>query len=73
MWTKYSYLYIVGMTGLVYGTAIYNAPNGGSLRLEGEWWALGINFSKEYKVILQEQKVEAEADAEEGEYHRIIV
>ena len=71
MWTKYSYLQIAGLVGLLYGTAIYNAPNGGSLRLEGQWWALGINFSKEYDAIRQEHTVETEK--EEGEYHRIIV
>lgn len=57
MWTKYSYLQIAGMAGLIYGTAIYNAPNGGSLRLEGQWWALGINLSKEYDEIRREHEV----------------
>ncbi len=59
------------LVGLLYGPAIYNAPNGGSLRLEGQWWALEINLSKEYETIRQEHAVETEK--EEGEYHRIIV
>ena len=42
-WTQYSYLQIAGMAVLLYGTAIYNAPNDGSLLLKGQWWAFGIN------------------------------
>ena len=38
---------------------VYNAPNAGSLKLEGEWWALGLDFSKEYEEV-----EEAELDAE---------
>jgi hypothetical protein len=77
-WTPYSYLQIAGLAGLLYGTAIYNAPNGGSLQLEGQWWAFGINLSREYaEVILRENKAEkaggvgAEEAEEVGEYHRI--
>ena len=50
------------MAVLLYGTAIYNAPNEGSLSLRGEWWALGIDFTDEYEAIKREQE-EAEADA----------
>ena len=75
MWTKYSYLQIAGLVGLLYGTAIYNAPNGGSLQLEGQWWAFGINLSREYaEVILREnkaEKAEGVGAEEAGEYHRI--
>lgn len=62
MWTKASYLQIVGMGVLIYGTAIYNAPNAGSVLLEGEWYSFGIDCSKEYEAIRREQE-EAEADA----------
>ncbi|KAL9185690.1 hypothetical protein ACHAXT_003467 [Thalassiosira profunda] len=61
-WTPYSYLQIAGMAILLYGTAIYNAPNDGSLLLRGQWWALGFNFSDEYAAIQREQE-EAEIDA----------
>ncbi len=70
MWTNYGYLQIAGLTILLYGTAIYNAPNGGGLRLEGQWWALGINLSNEYVAILREHEVKAEAEV--GEYLRIV-
>lgn len=63
VWTKYSSLQVVGMVVLVYGTAIYNAPNDGSLLLEGQWWAFGINLSEEYTAIRKEQE-EAAIDAE---------
>lgn len=63
VWTKYSSLQVVGMMVLVYGTAIYNAPNDGSLLLEGQWWAFGINLSEEYNAIRKEQE-EAALDAE---------
>jgi hypothetical protein len=62
MWTAFSYLQIVGMAVLLYGTAIYNAPNDGSLLLQGQWWAFGINLSEEYDAIRREQE-EAEIDA----------
>ena len=62
VWTQYSYLQIVGMAVLLYGTAIYNAPNDGSLQLEGQWWGFGMNFTSEYDAIRREQ-YEAEMDA----------
>mmetsp|Transcript_36811 Transcript_36811/g.79462 ORF Transcript_36811/g.79462 Transcript_36811/m.79462 type:complete len:488 (-) Transcript_36811:177-1640(-) len=62
VWTTYSYIQIAGMAVLLYGTAIYNAPNDGSLLLEGQWWAFGIDLRDEYDAIRRE-KEEAEADA----------
>jgi hypothetical protein len=50
-WTSWSYLQLSGMLTLLYGTAIYNAPNEGSLILMGQWWAFGANFSEEYQDI----------------------
>jgi hypothetical protein len=75
-WTPYSYLQIAGLAVLLYGTAIYNAPNGGSLQLEGQWWAFGINLSREYEIIIREnnnnvEKAEGVGAEEAGEYHRI--
>ncbi|KAL3823118.1 hypothetical protein ACHAXA_006448 [Cyclostephanos tholiformis] len=63
VWTRYSYLQIVGMAVLLYGTAIYNAPNDGSLLLGGQWWAFGIDLSEEYDEIRREQE-EAELEAQ---------
>jgi hypothetical protein len=64
-WTKYGYLQIAGIAVLLYGIAIYNAPNKGiSLLLEGQWWAFGIDCSKEYSTIKREQE-EANADVED--------
>ena len=48
-WTQYSWLQLAGMGVLVYGTAIYNAPDSGSIRLQGEWYSLGMDYSKEYE------------------------
>lgn len=61
-WTQFSYLQVAGMAILLYGTAIYNAPNDGCLLLEGQWWGFGLNFSDEYLAIRREQE-EAEIDA----------
>ena len=61
-WTPYSYLQVVGMVVLLYGTAIYNAPNDGSLLLEGQWWAMGIDCSDDYAAIRRQQE-EEELDA----------
>jgi hypothetical protein len=63
VWTKYSYIRIAGIAVLLYGSAIYNAPNKGSLLLKGQWRAFGIDCSKEYSSIKREQG-EADADAE---------
>ena len=62
-WTTYSYLQIGGMAVLLYRTAIYNAPNDGSLELEGQWWAFGIDLRSEYEAIRREREA-AEVDAE---------
>lgn len=62
VWTPYSYLQIVGMGVLLYGTAVYNAPNAGCIRLEGQWWGFGIDLSDEYEAIREEQE-EAEIEA----------
>lgn len=35
-WTVYSWIQVGGMIVLLYGTAIYNAPNTGSISLEGQ-------------------------------------
>ena len=69
VWTRYSYLQIAGMAVLLYGTAIYNAPNDGSLLLEGQWWAFGIDLSGEYDAIRREQE-EAEIEARWDEKQR---
>lgn len=42
---------------------MYNAPNPGSLQLKGQWWALGLDFSREY-FVLEEAAKEAAMDAE---------
>jgi len=58
-WTKWSFIQLTGMFVLFYGTAVYNAPNPGSLKLQGQWWALGLDFSREYLAV-----EEAELDAD---------
>eukprot|EP00573_Skeletonema_grethae_P002975 CAMPEP_0201687188 /NCGR_PEP_ID=MMETSP0578-20130828/1351_1 /ASSEMBLY_ACC=CAM_ASM_000663 /TAXON_ID=267565 /ORGANISM="Skeletonema grethea, Strain CCMP 1804" /LENGTH=471 /DNA_ID=CAMNT_0048171321 /DNA_START=110 /DNA_END=1525 /DNA_ORIENTATION=- len=70
-WTQWSYLQIFGMGVLLYGTAIYNAPNGGSLLLEGQWWAFGINLSSEYEEVKREQEeldIDAKWEAKRQEF-----
>jgi len=54
-WTVFSWVQVGGMAVLLYGTAIYNAPNAGSLSLKGQWYALGLDFSKEYAAIKEEE------------------
>ena len=39
---------MVGLAVLLYGTAIYNAPNSGSLLLKGNWYGCGLDYSEEY-------------------------
>ena len=61
-WTQWSFIQLTGMFILFYGTAVYNAPNAGSLKLQGQWWALGLNFSTEYQ-ILEDAALDAEWEA----------
>lgn len=58
-WTVFSWVQVGGMFVLLYGTAIYNAPNSGSVLLEGQWYALFLDFSQEYKDIRQEEEEKA--------------
>jgi hypothetical protein len=62
-WTKWSWVQVLGMCVLLYGTAVYNAPNAGSVRLDGHWYSLGFDYSEEYKEIEMEEE-ENELDAE---------
>mmetsp|Transcript_13314 Transcript_13314/g.21456 ORF Transcript_13314/g.21456 Transcript_13314/m.21456 type:complete len:218 (+) Transcript_13314:1-654(+) len=55
-WTKWSWIQLSGMAVLLFGTAVYNAPNAGSVLLEGQWYSLGMNFSDEYRQIEQEEQ-----------------
>jgi len=69
-WTRWSYLQLVGMTVLLYGTAIYNAPNAGSIQLRGPFWAsLGMDFTEEYLAVEAERR-DAELDAKWEEAQR---
>jgi drug/metabolite transporter (DMT)-like permease len=71
VWTQWSYLQIVGMAVLLYGTAIYNAPNAGSILLEGQWWAFGINLSREYEEVkreLEEAEIDSKWEAKRQEF-----
>ena len=47
-WTPYSYIQLCGMFVLLYGTAIYNAPNAGSIKLTGGLGSCFMDFSEEY-------------------------
>lgn len=58
-WTRWSWLQVIGMAVLLYGTAVYNAPNAGSVRLEGKWYDFGFDFRKEYADIQAEEEEHA--------------
>ena len=65
-WTKYSWIQLAGMFVLLYGTAVYNAPNAGSIRLEGQWYVFGLHFGHEYEEVeveMQEEELHAEWEA----------
>lgn len=56
-WTNWSYMQLLGLFVLLYGTAIYNAPNPGSFKLEGDLASCFIDCSDEYKELSELQKV----------------
>jgi drug/metabolite transporter (DMT)-like permease len=62
-WTYYSFIQLIGMVVLLYGTAIYNAPNSGSVLLKGQWYAFYIDLSSEYEAI-EEEEIQAKIDHE---------
>ncbi len=47
-WTKWCWIQLFGLCILFYGTAIYNAPNAGSIRLMGDPWSCYLDCSDEY-------------------------
>lgn len=53
-WTNWSYLQLLGLFVLLYGTAIYNAPNDGSLELRGGITSCFIDCTAEYDEIKEE-------------------
>lgn len=55
-WTKWSYMQLLGMFVLLYGTAVYNAPNAGSIKLTGGLKHLFMDFSEEYDRIEEQNK-----------------
>lgn len=53
-WTAYSFIQLLGMFVLLYGTSIYNAPHAGSIQMVGQWYVFGINLGREYDVCKAE-------------------
>jgi drug/metabolite transporter (DMT)-like permease len=65
-WTKWSWVQLFGMCVLLYGTAVYNAPNAGSFKLQGEWFHFGLNMNDEYEEIeLESHEAEMEREWQE--------
>lgn len=62
--TSFAFGYLVLTADVAFsGTAVYNAPNAGSIKLEGQWWALGLDFKPEYVEVeneIREQELDAE-------------
>jgi fucose 4-O-acetylase-like acetyltransferase len=54
-WTRYSWIELAGLSVLLYGTAIYNAPDTWSIELRGQCFTLGINLEAEYLEIQERQ------------------
>ena len=50
-WTSSSWIELTGLGVLLYGTAIFNAPDAGSIQLKGEWFSLGLDFQNEYTEL----------------------
>eukprot|EP00607_Mallomonas_marina_P002546 CAMPEP_0182432692 /NCGR_PEP_ID=MMETSP1167-20130531/58257_1 /TAXON_ID=2988 /ORGANISM="Mallomonas Sp, Strain CCMP3275" /LENGTH=298 /DNA_ID=CAMNT_0024620513 /DNA_START=147 /DNA_END=1043 /DNA_ORIENTATION=+ len=49
-WTSSSKYQVIGLLALLYGSAIYSAPNPGSLKLTGNWISMFLDFRHEYPV-----------------------
>lgn len=53
-WTVWSFLQLLGMGVLLYGTAVYNAPNAGSIELRGGMTSCCMDFSEEYDEAIRD-------------------
>ena len=70
-WTPYSYIQLFGMVVLLYGTAIYNAPHAGSIKMLGQWYVFGINLRHEYEAVhaeLEEARLHEEWEERKAEF-----
>jgi hypothetical protein len=67
-WTTYAWIQVLGMAVLLYGTAVYNAPNAGSIRLDGQWYVLGLNFGHEYEEVEKEMMQEEPEEMSHDEW-----
>lgn len=65
-WTRYSWMQVAGLFVLLYGTAVYNAPNPGSVKLRGEWFSLGLDYGAEYDGLEAEAAAAAEDEGFQG-------
>jgi len=62
-WTIFSWVQVSGMVVLLYGTAVYNAPNPGSICLQGQWYSFGFNYSMEYEAVREEEMREEQFES----------
>ena len=58
-WTPWSFMQLAGLFVLLYGTAVYNAPNSASIKLEGDLKSCFIDCSDEYRELEAMQEVRA--------------
>jgi hypothetical protein len=56
-WTVWSWMQLFGLFVLLYGTAVYNAPNAASIKLEGDLKSFYVDCSNEYKELEAMQEV----------------
>ena len=59
------------MVVLLYGTAIYNAPHAGSIKMLGQWYVFGINLRHEYEAVhaeLEEARLHEEWEERKAEF-----
>lgn len=55
----WSWLQVMGLVVLLYGTSIYNAPHPGGLQLKRQWYACWcLDYSTDYHEILQKEEEE---------------
>jgi hypothetical protein len=67
-WTVWSWMQLAGMIVLLYGTAVYNAPNPGSVKLTGGMLDCFMDFSEEYDEAEREIRMMENAGDEPAIY-----
>ena len=71
--TSWSWLQLLGLYTLVYGTAIYNAPNPGSILLRGDLLSCFCDLSHEYQEYVHSSSYDDDDSAADEKMNSVVL